>query len=171
MLDWLTSPFKRLRLSAGSAQTIVLPNKGNAVPLLIIFGGLAIWGLINFSNQGKLLSLDTISMLTVCSIPNVWILSFIKAQTVVLSETSIRHSKLGFFRLIVKEFAFEDIDYWKFDQLTLVVVLKGGKAPKLPHGPFADLSKVMLIPRSLYMPRTKEITDYLTAKGVRKRGR
>ena len=152
-------------------KKIILPNNGNLWVGVSIFGSIALYGLTKGVYEKVFFSSDmwkiTFSML----IPLIWITLFIKMQKVVLSAGSILHSKLGFFKIKVKEFALSDLDYWKVEKLTLVVVKKGVTPPELPHGFFEDISQVMLIPTSLYMPRTHEITEFLTEHGVLERKR
>ena len=150
---------------------VVLPNRGNLWTGYFIFGGLMVLTFFGNSETSGYISGGWWKATLALLIPLIWITLFIKMQKVVLSADSILHSKLGFFKINVKEFALSDLDYWKVDKLTLVVVKKGVTPPELPHGFFEDISQVMLIPTSLYMPRTHEITEYLTAHGVLERKR
>lgn len=154
-----------------NSKNIILPNYGNLWVGVIIFGSIALFGLLKGMYERVFFSSDMWKVTFTMLIPLIWITLFIKAQKVVLSAGSILHTKLGFFKVKVKEFPFSDLDYWKVDKLTLVIVKKGATPPELPHGFFEDISQVMLIPTSLYMPRTHEITEHLTAHGVLERKR
>ena len=150
---------------------VVLPNRRNLWTGYFLFGGLMILIFILGFFKGVYLSSGLWKGTLALLIPLIWITIFIKAERVVLSDKSILHTKLGFFKIVKKEFALSDLDYWKVDKLTLVVVKKCVTPPELPHGFFEDISQVMLIPTSLYMPRTHEITEYLTEHGVLERKR
>lgn len=153
----------------GHVKKLVLPNRGNLLTGYCLFGGLIALTIILGVLKGVYFSSGLWKGTLLLFIPLIWMILHIKAQKVVLSRTSILHSKLGFFKLKVKEFKFSELDYWKQDRLTLVIVKKGAIPPDLPHGFFEDTSQVMLIPTSLYMPRTKEIMDHLTSHGVKEK--
>lgn len=150
---------------------VVLPNRRNLWTGYFLFGGLMILIFILGFFKGVYLSSGLWKGTLALLIPLIWITIFIKAQRVVLSGKSILHTKLGFFKIVKKEFYFSELDCWKVDKLTLVIVKKDAKAPVLPHGFFEDVSQVILIPTLLYMPRTNEIMEYLTAHGVNEKAR
>lgn len=156
-------------MGAESSDEIVLPNRGNLWVLILVFspGTLFIPGIAIY--RGEYFNAD-IWLIALCAhAATVLAYFYIKSQRVVLSDHSITHGSFGISGSKVKTLNLDDIEYWRIERLTLIVARKEGNIPDLPHGPFADLSDVLLIPASLFSPRTKEITDFLTGKGIQEK--
>lgn len=147
-------------------KKVILPNKGNLRVAWYLAGSLI--GLMIFAD----LWIRTFALTVLSVFPLGFVLIayvFIKGQRIELTDEAISHRRWCFYKFVTKTFKYEDIAYWRTEFLTLVVLKKGGTEPKLPHGLFADLSHVLLIPASLFAPETTKVTDALLAKGIKEK--
>lgn len=92
---------------------------------------------------------------------------YMHAQRVTLSNDIIAQRFFYWFIYKHKKFSYDEIDYWLVDGWTLVIVKKGGTPPKLPHSPFEDLSKVMLLPIPMFSDGCQKVMKMLREKQIR----
>ncbi len=87
------------------------------------------------------------------------------SQHLYLGVSEITHKALEQFRFKRKTFKLSDIEGYKYESGVLVIKSKNGPYPKFPHGPFADLSGVILVP-PIFLKDHGRIIDHLNNHGV-----
>ena len=88
-----------------------------------------------------------------------------RSQHILLTSTEITHQSLEQLRYKCKTFHVAEIEGYKYQNGVLVIKSSHGPYPKFPHGPFADLSGVILVP-PLFLNDHGKIIEFLKSNGV-----
>jgi hypothetical protein len=101
-----------------------------------------------------------------------WMHAWLKMQTLTLSDDGVLFTKLTIFGLKKKYFPMDSIEGWyyfhapgKYGAIgikSLVIKSNKGPRPKLPHGPFANMDGVMIIP-PVFRKRYSEIEKFFNS--------